>query len=96
MIPQAHGGRLVDRLRPGRELERREAEHGELPCVAPFVDQVYDAEKIGIGAYSPLEGFQDSETVASISTKGVLPSGLPWSMPIVLTPSGAANESVVR
>ncbi|HYA70527.1 MAG TPA: sulfate adenylyltransferase [Thermoplasmata archaeon] len=96
MIPPAHGGHLVNRLRPESELARREAERKDLLLISPFVDQVYDAEKIGIGAYSPLEGFQDQATVESVTTRGVLPGGLPWTMPIVLTPSGAANESVVR
>ena len=66
MIPPAHGGRLVDRRLSPRERERREAEAKDLLKISPFIDQVYDAEKIGIGAYSPLEGFQDSGTLESI------------------------------
>jgi sulfate adenylyltransferase len=96
MLPPAHGGQLVDRLRSPRELARREAEGKELLRIAPFIDQVYDAEKIGIGAYSPLEGFQDSATVASVVSKTRLPNDLPWPMPIVLTPTGPDNETVVR
>jgi len=96
MIPPAHGGHLVNRLRDAGELARRQAEGKDLLSIAPFIDQVYDAEKIGIGAYSPLEGFQDRATVESILAKGRLPNDLPWTMPIVLTPSGAANEQVVR
>jgi len=96
MIPEAHGGRLVNRSRPESELARRESEGTALLRLAPFVDQVYDAEKIGIGAYSPLEGFQDRATVESVLANGRLPNDLPWTMPIVLTPSGPANEAVVR
>jgi len=96
MIPPAHGGHLVNRLRSENELARRRAETGDLLRLAPFIDQVYDAEKIGIGAYSPLEGFQDRAALESVLAKGRLPNDLPWTMPIVLTPSGAANESVIR
>ena len=63
MIPAPHGGRLVDRLASMTELQRREAEFRDLPKIAPFIDQVYDAEKIGLGAYSPLEGFADRNTL---------------------------------
>ncbi len=83
MIPEPHGGRLVDRLVPEAERRKREAEAADLPSVTPFLDQVYDTEKIGIGSYSPLEGFMDGATVASVVASGRLPSGLPWTMPIV-------------
>ena len=94
MIPEAHGGRLVDRQQPEQQLRRREAEFKDLLRISPFIDQVYDAEKIGIGAYSPLEGFQDSATVESVISKGRLTDGLPWTMPIILAPTGADNERV--
>jgi len=96
MIPEAHGGRLVDRQQPESELRRRESEGKDLLRISPFVDQVYDGEKIGIGAYSPLEGFQDRSAVEAILATARLPNGLPWPMPIVLTPTGSANDAVVR
>ena len=96
MIPQAHGGRLVDRQRPETELRRRESEGTDLLRIAPFTDQVYDAEKIGIGAYSPLEGFQDRASIESVLSKGRLTNDLPWTMPIFLAPTGTHNETVVR
>ncbi len=89
MIPTPHGGRLVDRRLSGPERERREAELNDLPKIHPFVDQLYDAEKIGIGAYSPLEGFLGPEAVASVLARGRLPGDLPWTVPIVLpVPNG--------
>jgi sulfate adenylyltransferase len=95
MLPTPHGGHLVDRLRPKQELQRREAEGDHLLRISPFVDQVYDAEKIGIGAYSPLEGFQDRAALESILTKNRLPNGLPWTVPILLAPAGTENSKVV-
>jgi sulfate adenylyltransferase len=84
MEPKPHGGKLVDRRMSENERTRREAELHDLPQLVPFVDQVYDAEKIGIGAYSPLEGFMDSATLDSVVRGGRLPGGLPWTIPILL------------
>jgi sulfate adenylyltransferase len=97
VIPEPHGGRLVDRLAPEAERRKREAEAKDLSTVTPFIDQVYDTEKIGIGAYSPLEGFMDGATVSSVLSKGRLPSGLPWTMPIIFpVPRGAASRELAE
>ncbi len=95
MIPEPHGGRLIERLLTGPERERRVAEQGDLPQLFPLVDQVYDAEKIGLGAYSPLDGFQDRTALETVLDRGRLPNDLPWTIPIVLTPSGPENERVI-
>ena len=84
MEPKPHGGKLVDRRLSDAERMRREAELKDLPHLVPFVDQIYDAEKIGIGAYSPLEGFMDAATLESVLRSGRLPGGLPWTMPVLL------------
>ncbi|MGI0052923.1 MAG: sulfate adenylyltransferase [Thermoplasmata archaeon] len=94
MLPQPHGGRLVDRLLPSATDGTFE-EVLELPRIAPFVDQVFDAEKIALGAYSPLEGFQGSEELDSVLRTGRLPNGLVWPIPIVLTPVGQSNSEVI-
>ncbi len=96
MIPEPHGGRLVDRLRSDTERHRREAEQKDLLTITPFIDEIYDAEKIGVGAYSPLEGFQDQATLESIVTTNRLPDGLPWTIPIVLAPSGKDNLAIIE
>jgi sulfate adenylyltransferase len=96
MIPSPHGGRLVDRLQPETEFRRRVSEGSDLPVLHPFIDQVLDAEKIGVGAYSPLEGFQDSTTLESILTTNRLPGGLPWTIPILLAPAEKADQGIVE
>jgi sulfate adenylyltransferase len=95
MIPIPHGGRLVDRTRPESELARREAEGAALLRLRPTIDETYDAEKIGIGAYSPLEGFQGSTELATVLARGRLPGGLPWTIPILLAPPGPENAAVL-
>jgi sulfate adenylyltransferase len=92
MIPTPHGGPLVHRLATDAVREKRDAELRDLPTVAPFIDQLYDADKIGIGAYSPLDGFQGSEAIASVAAKGRLPNDLPWTIPIFFpAPARAAR-----
>lgn len=73
---------MVDRLASEAVRERRDSELADLPQVTPALDQLYDSDKIGIGAYSPLEGFMDSATVESVLSSGRLPGGLPWTIPI--------------
>jgi sulfate adenylyltransferase len=92
-----YGGHLVDRVAPEAERARRDAERKDLLTLSPPIDQLYDAEKIAIGAYSPLEGFMGPAALASIIAKGRLPNDLPWSMPILFPipegPEAAAARS---
>lgn len=96
---EPYGGRLIARELSESEGARRDAERPDLLTVSPPIDQLYDAEKIGIGAYSPLEGFMGSEAMGTVVRTGRLPNGLPWSMPIPFpvppevagTPAGSAR-----
>ncbi len=94
MEPAPHGGKLVNRQMSETERTRREGELGDLPQLVPFVDQIYDTEKIGIGAYSPLEGFMDSATLDSVLRAGRLPNGLPWTMPVLLPIPPATDPEI--
>ncbi len=85
----------MERIASDAVRERRDAELGSLAKVHPFVDQLYDAEKIAIGAYSPLEGFQGPADVRSVLERGRLENDLPWTIPIVLpVPDGAEGAAV--
>jgi sulfate adenylyltransferase len=95
MTIRAHGGRLVQRQLSEPERARRESELKDLPKLRPFIDDLYDAEKIAIGAYSPLEGFMDRTTFDSVLRTTRLPNGAVWSMPIVLTPPGKENAATI-
>lgn len=81
---EPYGGKLVERLASEREAERFREE--KIPVVRPIVDQIYDAEKIGIGAYSPLEGFMNSTDYYNVLRENRLSNGLPWTMPIIFSP----------
>jgi len=83
MIPPPHGGRLIDGQVSGPARDRLEAELPSLPRVRPSVDQIFDAEKIALGAYSPLDGFMGTADLETVLAQGRLPSGLPWPMPVI-------------
>lgn len=83
-LGEPYGGNLVDLVLPRERAEGRLKEASELTKVSPFIDFDYDAEKIAVGAYSPLEGFMDSEAFSSVTKENRLPNGLPWTIPIVL------------
>lgn len=96
MIPVPYGGTLVDRLAKGNELRRLVEEVKEMPLLTPIVDQIYDAEKLGEGAYSPLEGFMGKAEIESVVERSRLLKDLPWTMPIFLAPAGKKNEEILK
>lgn len=81
---EPYGGQLVDRVLPEKQVESKLKEAERMSRITPFIDFVYDVEKIAVGAYSPLEGFMDSTTFRSVAKESRLPNGLPWTIPIVL------------
>lgn len=91
---EPYGGRLVHRELLGTERTRRIEEAPELPQVHAVLDQLYDAEKICTGAYSPLEGFMGSAEIDEVLRNERLTSGLPWTMPIFLTVQKGDEEEI--
>ncbi|MDG6904833.1 MAG: sulfate adenylyltransferase [Nitrososphaerota archaeon] len=89
-----YGGALVNTELSKEESESRLRESNQMTRVRPFIDFIYDAEKISIGAYSPLDGFMDSATLQSVISRNRLPSGLPWTIPIILAPKSEEVKSV--
>ncbi|MHB8352407.1 MAG: sulfate adenylyltransferase [Thermoplasmata archaeon] len=96
MLPPPHGGHLVERLLSDPERDRRDSELADLPQLHPFEDELYDLEKIAVGAYSPLSGFMDADELDSVLTRGRLPNDLPWSMPILLAPRSRADRQTME
>ncbi len=47
-------------------------------------DVLFDLEKIAIGSFTPLEGFMNKEELSNVAEKGRLPSGYPFTIPILL------------
>ena len=80
LLIEPHGGKLIDRY--VKDVDKKEVE--KLPKL--FVDDlaILDAEQIGIGAYSPLEGFMTKAQLNSVLEKSQMPSGVVWTLPIIL------------
>ncbi|HZY92843.1 MAG TPA: sulfate adenylyltransferase [Thermoplasmata archaeon] len=95
MIPAPHGGRLVTSLLTPRASEQLHEELRDLPKLWPEPDQLLDAVQIGIGAYSPLDGFMDRDALDSVLFTSRLPNSLPWTIPILLTPPGSRNRQTI-
>jgi sulfate adenylyltransferase len=95
VLPEPHGGRLIERSVPEGDRPRRAASLRDAPKIHPLIDQLYDLEKLAIGAYSPLEGFMGSNSLASVLSQGRLPNGLPWTIPILLPVGDSRDEAVL-
>ena len=75
---EAHGGRLVDRE------SARDHDLAGLRSVQVSGRIPYDVEMIGIGGFSPLDGFLDEEAAHSVVDNMQLKDGTLWTMPVLL------------
>ena len=83
-----HGGRLCRRLvdDPAEAAERRaEALARGLPKLVLSARERSDLELLAIGALSPLDGFMTAADYEGCVGDLRLASGLPWSLPVVLS-----------
>jgi len=76
-----HGGKLVDRT---SRSPQDDAHLSRLKCLPLNEEQRMDVEQIGLGTYSPLEGFLGSGDLESVLEKMCLSTGITWPLPIVL------------
>jgi sulfate adenylyltransferase len=83
VLPRPHGGRLVDAYTRA-ERDRLLAEVFRLPRLNVNSEVASDIVNIGIGAFSPLQGFMGPDDLRSTLFAKRLPSGVPWTIPIVL------------
>ena len=92
LVITAHGGHLVNRV--ALDLDQAAAE--DLPQLEVGQNVLMDVEQIGIGAFSPLEGFMGREVLEDVLGKNRLPDGTVWPMPVLLQlPGGVAPPSPV-
>lgn len=82
-----HGGKLVNRVVTGKEREELLASAKELPQILINTWTISDLDLIGVGAFSPLEGFLNQEDYESVVQKMRLADGTVWSIPITLSVS---------
>jgi len=84
MVSRPHGGRLISRVASESRRERVLAEVSEFQRIGVDVEKAFEIENIAKGVYSPLEGFMLSEDLRSCLDEMRLPSGVPWTMPVLL------------
>jgi ATP sulfurylase len=87
LLVQPHGEILIDR----HADERMRLGLSGLRRLTVGADELMDSEQIAVGTYSPLTGFMDRATVKSVLSESRLPSGLVWTMPILLSLDIAAG-----
>ena len=77
-----HGGVLINRVLGSKDS--RAARYSKLPRISVTDDFILDAEKIAIGAYSPLKGFMCRDDFSSVVENMRLSNGVVWTIPIFL------------
>ncbi|SDO58270.1 sulfate adenylyltransferase [Alkalicoccus daliensis] len=80
-----HGGKLVQLEKTGADREAALKEAAELPYLTISAWTVSDLELIGIGGFSPLEGFMKQEDYEAVIAASRLADGTVWSVPITLS-----------
>jgi len=85
-IPVPHGGRLIDGRLPKARAQAIRARHaaGELDLLAIEEGTAREIANIASGLYSPLTGFMGEAELSSVLSRGRLPSGVPWTLPVLL------------
>ena len=89
MSLQPHGGKLIQAYNPNVTISEIQ-QIIELDAIA-----LSDLELIGIGAYSPLEGFLTEQDYWAVVENMRLTDGTVWSIPVTLPVDKAFAESLV-
>src|SRR6476660_9784552 len=88
-----HGGTLVNLLAEGAEADALRSEATNLPTIVVSGRELADLEMLGVGALSPLTGFQGEKDYHSVLETMHLENGVPWSIPVTLS---LADDDVKR
>ena len=79
-----HGGQLVNRVASQQLREELRLRSSELPRLPISPRVASDLYMIGVGGFSPLQGFMNSQDYRSVVESMRLADGLPWSIPVTL------------
>ena len=91
-----YGGELVQAYVPANMRHELHARLPQLKRVNISAGEMVDLVMIGAGAHSPLTGFMDKQTYASVLDATALPNGLPWGLPVTLAVTGELARSLVQ
>jgi ATP sulfurylase len=84
VLSRPHGGRLIQRMLQGPDREHLLAEVQRLPRMDISAEVASEVWNLGIGAFSPLEGFMGPEDFRATLYEKRLTNDVPWTIPIVL------------
>jgi adenylyl-sulfate kinase len=87
-----YGGTLVQAFVPKQDQQDLNARLPQLHRVDITTRELIDLELIASGAYSPLTGYMDKQTYASVLESATLSNGMPWGLPVTL----AATDEVAN
>ena len=82
---EPHGGKLVNRIATGNARDALIKEAESLPRIDLSNKQSCDVEMIGIGAFSPLNGFMGKADFDGVVSGMKLADGNIWPLPITLS-----------
>ena len=89
-----HGGTLVNRWATDKERQDWMREIKSLKRIHLTRRQISDLEMIGVGAFSPLEGFMGEADYRGTRERMRLVSGLPWTIPVTLAVTTEAERDL--
>ncbi len=84
MVSRPHGNKLVNRVASEKVRERILSNTKDFIKLSINLSMASDIENIAYGAYSPLEGFLDSEDYEYVLNSMRLSNDIPWTIPIIL------------
>lgn len=93
---QPHGGKLVNKVITGKELDEELIRAEHLPKIMVDMEAIITLEMIATGVLSPNEGFMNEVDYNSVLTKGRLANGLVWPVPLSFAPIGKRNKEIVQ
>lgn len=85
-----HGGRLIQRIVKEEDRDQLLAQAQQWKQIPINTWTISDLDLIGVGAFSPLEGFMEEKDYHSVLENMRLSNGTVWSIPITL----ALDESI--
>ena len=93
LVP-AHGGKLNPKLLNGEELNQETEKAKSLPGVRMSSRETSDLIMIGMGAFSPLDGFMLHEDYQKVVSDMHLANGSLWPIPITLSVTKAQADAL--
>ncbi|MFQ5427377.1 MAG: sulfate adenylyltransferase [Thermodesulfobacteriota bacterium] len=84
-----HGGVLINRVVEGKARLNLEKASLDMETKVLNEREISDLEMIATGGFSPLEGFMGHGDYHAVMDTMTLKSGLPWTIPVTLSATGA-------